>query len=149
MAIRSVAAPLADRTTPKSSARRPARVSPAPGWGVLGAALLLSGCAGGLLSNGVASGGNAAQAAPAMPLDPVIAFAATAAPGAVGQVVLANSGRPARVRLLRSYHAGSGRECREVLVGSGQEERATLACQDGVTWAATRPLLGGRGSGPR
>lgn len=119
------------------------------GRAVLAAALLLPGCAGGPLSRGAAPSGHAEQVAQVAPLDPVIAFAATAAPGSEGQVVLAATGHAARVRLLRSYHAGSGRECREVLVGSGLAERATLACQDGGTWVATRPLLGGRGFGPR
>jgi len=50
------------------------------------------------------------------------------------------------MRLLRAYHAASGRECREVLVGAGFEERSSLVCraEDGA-WAPARPLLQGGG----
>lgn len=84
--------------------------------------------------------------APAVPQDPLAAFAAQATPGAQGRVTLPD-GQPATVRLARSYHAASGRECREVLVGTGLGQRSQLVCQgEGGNWAATRPLL--RGGGP-
>lgn len=90
--------------------------------------------------------GAAQAAAAAVPADPVIAFAATARPGAESRVVLPD-GRPASVRLLRSYHAASGRECREVVVGGGTTQRTQLVCQaEGGTWAAARPLLRGGGA---
>lgn len=116
---------------------------------VLLAAILLSGCAGGLgLGSLGASGGSAAQAAaaPPMPQDPVAAFAAQARPGAAGRITLAD-GQPADVRLVRSYAAASGRECREVLVGAGMAERSQLVCAtEAGSWAPARPLLRGGGT---
>ncbi|MFN3447103.1 MAG: hypothetical protein ACK44F_00260 [Roseococcus sp.] len=72
--------------------------------------------------------------------DPLAAFAASATPGATGVV----EGQPAR--LLRVYHAASGRECREVLLGTGMSQRAAVACrQPDGSFASSRPLLqGGR-----
>lgn len=113
-------------------------------------ALALSGCAG--MSS--MPGPDAAQAgatapvavAPAPAADPLAAFAATAAPGTEGQVPLPGAGRSARVRVLRAYYAASGHECREVLIGSGLEERSSLVCRQDGTWAAVRPLLRGSGS---
>ncbi|PWS39086.1 hypothetical protein DFH01_07555 [Falsiroseomonas bella] len=103
--------------------------------------LLLGGCtAGGL-------GGNSevASAAPPPPADPLTAFVAQAAPGTASRVVLAD-GRPATVRVARAYIAASGRECREVLIGTGSLERAQLLCQgEGGAWAQARPLLRGGG----
>jgi 17 kDa common-antigen outer membrane protein len=66
--------------------------------------------------------------------------------GRGAMVVLPDGGRvPARVA--RSYTAANGRECREVMLGSGRGERATLVCQGGPelggAWAVARPLLGG------
>lgn len=114
------------------------------------ALLALAGCAGmpSLPGPGQPQAGAAepvaAAAAPAA--DPLAAFAATAAPGTEGQVPLPGAGRSARVRLLRAYHAASGHECREVLIGSGLEERSGLVCRQDGTWAAVRPLLRGSGS---
>jgi predicted TIM-barrel enzyme len=53
-------------------------------------------------------------------------------------------GQPAR--LARVYHAASGRECREVLVGGGMNQRALVACRDADgSFVSSRPLLlGGR-----
>src|SRR4051812_1297729 len=106
------------------------------------AILLLGGCA-------QLSGSPAPMAADplpvvAVPMDAVVAFAANARPGAEAMVTL-DTGRSARVRLLRAYNAASGRECREVLIGGGIEERSRLVCQSGDQWADARPLL--RGSG--
>ncbi len=72
--------------------------------------------------------------------DPLAAFAASATPGATGVV----EGQPAR--LVRVYHAASGRECREVLLGAGLSQRAAVACrQPDGSFASSRPLLqGGR-----
>jgi hypothetical protein len=84
---------------------------------------------------------------PASAADPVAAFAATAAPGSETMAVLPETGGSARLRLLRSYSAASGRECREVLVGAGFDERSRLVCRnDGDGWVPARPLLRG-GSG--
>ncbi len=86
----------------------------------------------------------AAPAAAASPGDPVAAFAAAAVPGSETVAALPEAGGDARLRLLRSYNAASGRECREVLIGTGVSERTRLVCrrEDGV-WAAARPLLSG------
>jgi hypothetical protein len=106
------------------------------------AILLLGGCA-------QMTGTSAPMAANPMPvvatpMDAVVAFAASARPGAEAMVTL-DTGRSARVRLLRAYNAASGRECREVLVGGGIEERSRLVCQSGDQWADARPLLRGGG----
>ena len=88
------------------------------------------------------SGGGPAAVASALapPADPLLAFAGSAAPGASGTVATTDGLR--LVRLVRSYHAASGRECREVALArpAGVEERR-LACAipDGWEWAA--PLL--------
>jgi len=70
--------------------------------------------------------------------DPLAAFAATARPGEPGTV----QGQPAR--LLRIYNAASGRECREILLGSGVTERTVVACRtDDGSFVSARPLLRG------
>lgn len=81
--------------------------------------------------------------APILPTDPVSAFAAAAQPGQEGTVTL-EGGVTERARLARVYNAASGRECREVVLGSGVAERARVACRqaDG-SFAAARPLLRG------
>lgn len=89
--------------------------------------------------------GTAASAAPPVPTDPIAAFAAQAGPGQRGTVLLTD-GRPAQLEMTRSYYAASGRECREVLVGSGMGQRVQLVCaSDGGGWAVARPLLPGGG----
>lgn len=86
-------------------------------------------------------GGQAPVAsAPPLPADPLLAFAGSAAPGASGTVATADGVR--QVRLVRSYHAASGRECREVAVarpGGAEERRLACAASAGWEWAA--PLL--------
>lgn len=80
---------------------------------------------------------------PAAPIsDPVVAFAAGASPGAEDTVLLAETGQSARVRLVRAYAAASGRECREVLVGTGTGGRSRLLCRAGEGWREARPLIG-------
>ncbi|MCW8085875.1 hypothetical protein [Sabulicella glaciei] len=70
--------------------------------------------------------------------DPVAAFAASAAPGQSG----AAGGQPAR--LARVFHAASGRQCREVILGAGFNERAQIVCQDpDGAFRSARPLLQG------
>jgi hypothetical protein len=113
-----------------------------PASSALLALLALGACAG---RDGQSAGGPAAQPVAAAPTDPVVAFAAQAQPGAESRIILAG-GQPANVRLLRSYNAASGRECREVLVGAGTTQRAQLVCQaEGGAWVAARPLLRGGG----
>lgn len=70
--------------------------------------------------------------------DPLGDFAASATPGQAGTV----NGQPAR--FTRSYNAASGRECREITLGYGSNERVAVACRrpDGA-FAASRPLLRG------
>jgi hypothetical protein len=84
--------------------------------------------------------------AAAVPADPLLAFAATAAPGMESSVTLAQTGRPTRVRLLRAYNAASGHECRELLLDSGLQERSQLICQADGSWREARPLLRGGGT---
>jgi len=114
------------------------------------AALLLGGCAGGLGDGGLLSGLSAPQvpppaggppAMPRQPMDPLAAFAMANPPGHEGIVEI--NGVAERARVLRAYHAASGQECREMLLGSGGLERAQLACGDQLA----QPLL--RGSGRR
>jgi hypothetical protein len=104
--------------------------------------LLLAGCGSVSLDGATA----AAPAAPPVPADPLVAFAASATPGTESRVVLVD-GSPALVRMTRSYFAASGRECRELLVGSGMAQRVQLVCsgEDGA-WNTARPLLPGAGA---
>ena len=125
-------------------------------WFVLGLlALAACGCA-----NPFVGGYDAAQGpAPVAPqmaatdsmaaADPVAAFAAAAVPGSETVAVLPETGGSARLRLLRSYNAASGRECREVLIGTGIEERSRLVCRhESGVWVPARPLLTGGGARP-
>lgn len=108
-------------------------------------ALLASGCSGGM-SN--LFGGDAAveaSAVPAAPMDAVAAFAARAVPGDQDRIVLptsgVNRGGLVSIRLARAWNAASGRECREVQIGSPRELRSQVYCQDGARWVQARPLL--------
>ena len=96
--------------------------------------LTMGGCAG----NGA---GPQADGQPGVTTDPIALFAASSSPGAEGTVVLADTGQSVRVRLLRSYAAASGRECREVAVGPSQAVR--LICRADGAWIPARPLLSG------
>ncbi len=65
-------------------------------------------------------------------------FAMTAQPGSVGSV------HGEQARLKRAYHSASGRECREVILGLGQQERSAVACRDaGGHFVSSLPLLRG------
>lgn len=119
--------------------------------GMLAAALMLSGCggAGGLTAgwpfSRQAAGPAASQSVPAVPADPVLAFAARSQPGAQDRITLAD-GQPATARLVRAYNAASGRECREVAVVTSAGERARVICATPEgSWAETRILLRGGG----
>jgi len=109
--------------------------------GVLGAcaALLLSGC-------GQGGGATQAYSPPTSTTDPIAIFAASSSPGSSGTVVLPDTGQSVQVRLLRAYYAASGRECREVAVGSSQSVQ--LICQTGQAWVSARPLIAGNTGTP-
>jgi hypothetical protein len=124
-------------------ASRPGAGAARPGCraGLVAVALaVLLGACGQLEPGGVTS---AALPAPQR-TDPVIAFIASASPGAEDRIVLPG-GQVARVRLIRAYAAASGRECREATIGSGFGDTARLFCRDGETWTEARPLLRGGG----
>jgi len=119
---------------------------------VLPAVLLLGGCAG--LGAGPGGMGElligqsapqlpppAGSQPPRLPMDPLAAFAMAHPPGHEGSVEINGVAEPARV--LRAYHAASGLECREVMLGRLGQERAQLACGQELA----QPLL--RGSGRR
>jgi len=116
-------------------------------WFVLGLlAVAACGCADLSARGGTARPADAAAVASLAASDPVAAFAASAVPGAETVATLPEAGGSARLRLLRSYNAASGRECREVLIGTGLSERTRLVCrQDGGGWVPARPLLSGGG----
>ncbi len=99
---------------------------------------ILSGCAQPPVAGtqGAATG-PAPMAAPSN--DPVIGFLASAEPGAAAE--LPGLGM---VRQGRSYTAASGRECREVMLGRGAEERGRLYCRgEGQGWTMARALIRG------
>ncbi|MDB5317346.1 MAG: hypothetical protein JWO26_1298 [Rhodospirillales bacterium] len=79
--------------------------------------------------------------------DPLVAFVAGAAPGAVGSNL--GGGNSSRFRLTRSYSAASGAECREVQEApAGGVERLRLVCRDSNgQWREARPLLSNAYSG--
>lgn len=106
------------------------------GLGLMAGLLLLAACA----PDGAAPRQAAEPAAPIS--DPVVAFAAAASPGAEDTVLLPGTGQAARVRLVRAYAAASGRECREVLVGTGGGSASRLLCRAGDGWREARPLIG-------
>lgn len=110
---------------------------------VLVGVLALSGCAR-LGADGLGSR-PAPPAGAAASTDPLVVWAGRAQPGAVERVTLAD-GQTAQVRMVRAYNAASGRECRELLVGSGMVERARLVCAVPGGWVEARPLLRGGGA---
>ncbi len=110
-------------------------------------ALSLTACADGgptLLSSLVPAPAGGVSTPPAAPSDPLALFALATPPGGAGQVNLAGGTEPARIA--RIYQAASGRECREVVLGSGRAERSQLVCTDAAEGTRlTPPLLrGGR-----
>lgn len=129
------------------SLRMPRRLSghgsPAPLLAVTLLAVVLGGCA------GENPGQQAAVAVIPPPTDPVVAFAAQAQPGQESRILLAG-GQSTTARLTRSYNAASGRECREVLLGTGAGQQSQLVCRaETGGWVAARPLLrGGDASRP-
>ncbi len=112
------------------------------GMGLLAGLLLLAACA----ENGAMPQQAAEPVAPIS--DPVVAFAAAAGPGAEDTVVLPATGQTARLRLVRAYAAASGRECREVLVGTGGGGSSRLLCRAGEGWREARPLIGSASGRP-
>ncbi len=82
------------------------------------------------------------MAAPVAPTDPIAVFALNTPAGGSGVVNMGGVSQSARVQ--RVYHAASGRECREVVLGSGGAERAQVVCTDAaVGTRLTPPLLRG------
>ena len=113
-------------------------------WSVLGLlAVAACGCANPFAADGRAARPVDPGVAAASSTDPVVAFAASASPGSETVAALPEAGGSARLRLLRSYTAASGRECREVLIGTGLAERTRLVCRDDGGWTPARPLLRG------
>lgn len=120
----------------------------------LAALTLLGACAGrGPSLSWPSFGRGATQAQPASPAslpvpagDPVLAFAATAQPGAADRITLPG-GQPASIRLVRAYHSANGRECREVLVAAGMAERSRIVCAGETGWVEARPLMRGGATG--
>jgi hypothetical protein len=101
---------------------------------------ILTGCAQPPSPNSGSAGAPATAAPMAPSADPVAAFVARAEPGATAEIPGQGT-----ARLGRSYNAASGRECREVMLGRGAEERALVYCrgegQQG--WSPARSLLRG------
>jgi hypothetical protein len=133
---------LALHVRPRAAAASRAGAAPHAPLRPLLLALLLGACA---QQGAETAATTAAVVAP--PTDPVVAFAAQAAPGAQSSILLAD-GRPASVRIARSYVSAGGRECRDVLVGTGTLQRSQLVCKtEAGGWEAARPLLRGGGVG--
>ena len=109
-----------------------------PATAVIGLVLLLAGCA----ETGLAPSAGA-EAAVAPISDPVVAFAASAGPGAQETVTLPSTGQTVQLRLVRAYAAASGRECREVQMGTGGGSSSRLLCSAGTGWLEARPLIRG------
>ncbi len=111
--------------------------------GVLGCMLLLAGCTPAAIDPA------ATPAEATIPIsDPVVAFAASAGPGAEETVTLPSTGQTVRLRLVRAYTAASGRECREVQIGTGGGSATRLLCRAGTGWREARPLLRSANAGP-
>jgi hypothetical protein len=121
----------------------------APMAGALGVTLMLTaGCEG--LGGSLEGDQQAAvPAAAGRTADPVVAFAAASSRGAETTIVLPETGQAARLRVVESYAAASGRECRVVaIVGGGGPDRTRTICGDPVYgWSDVRPLLRGGGGG--
>ena len=114
-----------------------------PAAGLLGLVLLLAGCA----ESGIAPTQGAEG--PIAPItDPVVAFAASAGPGSQETVTLPSTGQTVQLRLVRAYTAASGRECREVQIGTGGGSATRLLCRAGTGWREARPLLRNANAGP-
>jgi hypothetical protein len=124
--------PITVRTQPRRRGRRWQGVRRSVA--ALSLLAVLSGCA------RLADPGNGA-ATPALPADPVLAFAATAAPGMSQIVYDPVLGPGITVRVSRAYEAASGRLCKELLTtSSGGAQQVRLACGDGDSWGYARPL---------
>lgn len=102
-----------------------------------GLALMVVGCA----QDGSVVQAPPGEAAIAPISDPVVAFAASGAPGSEETVVLPSTGQTARVRMVRAYAAASGRDCREILVRTDGSTQTRLICRAGNGWREARPLI--------
>ncbi len=113
-----------------------------PRQGAIVAALLLglTGCS--TLQMGQSSSASSpgtAAAIPAVPDDPLAAFAARAN---AGQEELVGN-PPVRARMLRSYYSGGGRQCRELALGAASTATPAVYCESAPgVWTNVRPLLG-------
>lgn len=105
-------------------------------------ALALPGC-GALSGAGGSQAAAASIAVPQRPMEPLAIFASRAREGEQSVLAPAPGAVPVRVQVVRSYHAASGRPCRELAVGSGGTTRPALYCEEPGGWAAARPLLRG------
>lgn len=103
--------------------------------------LNVSGLVSGLSSPMVPPPVGSAPPPPISSLDPLSQFALASGPGAEGTVPVA--GVAQRARVLRAYNAASGRQCREILLGSGIGERSQLVCGDAHGFQMAPPLLRG------
>lgn len=102
----------------------------------------VSGLVSGLSSPLVPPPVGSAPPPPITALDPLSQFALSSQPGSEGVVPVAG-GAPERARVLRAYTAASGRQCREILFGSGIGERSQLVCGDANGFQVAPPLLRG------
>lgn len=96
------------------------------------ALLALSGCA------GIGAAPGSTPGVPVASSDPIAIFVGSGTPGSSGTVVLPETGQAVQVRVVRAYHAASGRECREATIGT---QGARVYCRLGDGWIAARPLL--------
>ncbi len=104
---------------------------------IAGLALMVVGCA----QDGSVVQAPTGDATIAPISDPVVAFAASGAPGSEETVVLPSTGQTARVRMVRAYAAASGRDCREILVRTDGSTQTRLICRAGNGWREARPLI--------
>ncbi len=119
---------------------------------VLGSVAPLAGCAdylpdvsgfvSGLSSPLVPPPVGSAPPPPVSSLDPLSQFALASSPGTEGSVAVAG-GAVERARVVRAYNSASGRQCREIVFGSGMGERAQLVCGDANGFQVAPPLLRG------
>lgn len=104
-------------------------------------ALALSGCD--TLSGRGGDTAAAPAALPQRPMEPLALFASQAREGERSVLSPAPGAAPVPVQVVRSYHAASGRSCRELSVGSGSASRPAIYCEEPTGWVAARPLLRG------
>lgn len=102
----------------------------------------LSGMTSGLTASMVPPPAGSPPPPPVSSLDPLSQFALASSQGTEGVVAVAG-GSTQRARVVRAYNAASGRQCREIVFGSGMGERAQLVCGDAHGFQVAPPLLRG------